>query len=91
MGLIQEYKQHTSEREKLGVPPKPLTKEQVAELVELLKADKIEDEEYLLYLLEERVPAGVDDAAYVKAAFLNAIIQDDAHSHAIDKVKAVKI
>jgi len=91
MSLVQEYKQHTSEREKLGIPPKPLTKEQVAELVELLKADKIEDEEYLLYLLEERVPAGVDDAAYVKAAFLNAIIQDDAHSHAIDKVKAVKI
>ncbi len=91
MGLIEEYKAHTKEREALGVPPLPLNAKQVAELVELLKADKIVEEEYLLDLLENRVPAGVDDAAYVKAAFLNAIVQDDAHSHAIDKVKAVKI
>jgi len=91
MGLINEYKKHTKEREALGIVPLPLTKEQTAELVELLKADKLEDEEYLLYLIEKRVPAGVDDAAYVKAAFLNAIIQGDASSHAIDKVKAVKI
>jgi aconitate hydratase 2/2-methylisocitrate dehydratase len=91
MSLIQEYKEHTQERAKLGVPPLPLTAKQVSELVELLKADKIEEEEYLLDLLENHVPAGVDDAAYVKAAFLNAIVQGDATSHAIDKVKAVKI
>jgi aconitate hydratase 2/2-methylisocitrate dehydratase len=91
MALIQQYKAHTKEREELGVPPLPLTKEQTVELVELLKAEKLEDEEYLLYLIEKRVPAGVDDAAYIKAAFLNAIIQGDAHSPAIDKVKAVKI
>ncbi|MCD6654422.1 MAG: bifunctional aconitate hydratase 2/2-methylisocitrate dehydratase [Sulfurovum sp.] len=91
MALIEEYKAHTAEREKLGVPPLPLTAEQTAELVELLKADKLEEEAYLLDLIENKVPAGVDDAAYVKAAFLNAIIQDDAVCHAIDKVHAIKI
>jgi len=91
MGLIEEYKKHTEERAKLGVPPKPLTKEQVAELVELLKQDPIPEEEYLLDLLKNHVNPGVDDAAYVKAAFLNAIITGDAHCKAIDKVEAVKI
>ena len=91
MGLIQDYKSHTQEREKLGVPPLPLNASQVNELVELLKADKIEDGEYLLDLLQNRVPAGVDDAAYVKAAFLNAIVQDDTTSHIITKVDAIKI
>ncbi len=91
MSLVANYKAHTDERAKLGVPPLALTAEQVTELVELLKADKIVEEAYLIDLIENKVPAGVDDAAYVKAAFLNAIIQDDAYCHAIDKVHAVKI
>ncbi len=91
MSLVEDYKKHTQERAELGVPPLALTAAQVSELVELLKVDKIEDEEYLLDLFKNRVPAGVDDAAYVKAAFLNAIVQGDAHSHAIDKIEAIKI
>ncbi len=91
MSLVADYKAHTEERAELGVPPLALTAEQVADLVELLKADKIEEESYLLDLIENKVPAGVDDAAYVKAAFLNAIVHEDAHSHAIDRIKAVKI
>ncbi|MGC9351782.1 MAG: bifunctional aconitate hydratase 2/2-methylisocitrate dehydratase, partial [Sulfurovum sp.] len=91
MALIEEYKAHTAERAELGVPPLPLTAEQVAELVELLKAETIEEEEYLVDLLKNKVPAGVDDAAYVKAAFLNALVHEDAHSHAIDRIEAVKI
>jgi len=91
MALVEEYKAHTQERAKLGVPPLPLTASQVAELVELLKADKVENEEYLLDLLKNHIPAGVDDAAYVKAAFLNAIVHEDAHSHVIDRIEAVKL
>lgn len=91
MAFIEDYKAHTQERAKLGVPPLALNAEQVTQLVELLKADKVEDEEYLLDLLENHIPAGVDDAAYVKAAFLNAIVHEDAHSHFIDRIKAVKI
>ncbi len=91
MSLIEDYKKHTEERAKLGVPPLPLNKEQVAELVELLKQDPIPEEEYLLDLLKNRVPGGVDDAAYVKAAFLNAIVTGDAHCKALTKVDAIKI
>jgi len=91
MALIEEYKAHTEERAKLGVPPLPLTPAQVSELVELLKADPIVEEEYLLDLLKNHINPGVDDASYVKAAFLNAILTDDAHCKAIDKVDAIKI
>ena len=91
MALVEEYKAHTAERAKLGVPPLPLTAEQTAELVELLKADPIVEEEYLLDLLKNHVPAGVDDAAYVKAAFLNAIVVGDAHCKALTPVDAIKI
>ena len=91
MGLIEEYKQHTEERAKLGVPPLALTKEQVAQLVELLKLDPIPEEEYLLDLFVNHINPGVDDGAYVKAAFLNAIVTGDAHCKAINKVDAIKI
>ena len=91
MALVEEYKAHTEERAKLGVPPLALTAEQTAELVELLKADPIIEKEYLLDLLKNKVPAGVDDAAYVKAAFLNAIVQGDVKSDAITKFEAVEI
>ncbi len=91
MALVEDYKAHTEERAKLGVPPLPLTAEQTAELVELLKADPIVEEDYLLDLLKNHVPAGVDDAAYVKAAFLNAIVTGDAHCKALTPVDAIKI
>ncbi|WP_295419254.1 bifunctional aconitate hydratase 2/2-methylisocitrate dehydratase [Sulfurovum sp.] len=91
MALVEEYKAHTAERAKLGVPPLALTAEATAELVELLKAEPIVEKEYLLDLLKNKVPAGVDDAAYVKAAFLNAIVQGDAKSSAITPYEAVEI
>ena len=91
MALIEEYKAHTAERAELGVPPLPLTAEQTAELVELLKASPIADVEYAMDIFENNVPAGVDDAAYVKAAFLNDIVQGNVTCEAIDKVKAIEI
>ena len=91
MALIEEYKKHTAQREALGVPPLPLDAKQTTELVELLKADPIEEEAYLLDLLKNHINPGVDDAAYVKAAFLNAIVVGDAHCKAITKVDAIKI
>ncbi len=91
MGLIQEYKKHTKERAELGVPPLALTAKQTNKLVELLKQDPIQEEEYLINLLKNHINPGVDDAAYVKAAFLNAIITGDAHCKAINRVDAIKI
>jgi len=91
MGFMADYEKHVKEREALGVPPLPLTAEQTAQVIELLKEVPIVEEEKLLDLLQNRVPPGVDDAAYVKAAFLNDIIQGNAKTAAISPVKAVKM
>lgn len=87
--MLTEYRKHVAEREALGVPPQPLTDVQTADLVELIKNPPQGEEEYLIDLLENRVPAGVDQAAYVKAAFLNAIIKGDATSPLVSKERAV--
>lgn len=87
--MLTEYRAHVAEREALGVPPQPLTDAQTADLVELLKNPPAGEEEHLVHLLENRVPAGVDQAAYVKAAFLNAIVKGEANSPLITKERAV--
>ncbi len=91
MSLLANYRTHTEERAQLGVPPLALTADQVADLVELLKASPIVDVDYAMELFTQKVPAGVDDAAYVKAAFLNDIVQGDTSCDAIDAVKACTI
>ena len=91
MSFIEDYKKHTEERAKEGIPPLPLTAEQTAELVELLKQVPIIEEEYLMDLFENHINPGVDEAAYVKAAFLNDIIQGKTASGAISKTHAIKI
>ena len=67
--MLDKYYKSAKERADIGIPPLPLDAEQTSQLVELIKNVKARDEE-LLNLLTERVPAGVDDAAYIKAAFL---------------------
>ncbi len=91
MSLLNDYKTHTEERATLGVPPLALTAEQAADLVELLKVTPIADVDYAMELFTEKIPAGVDDAAYVKAAFLNDIVQGNTPCEAIDAVKACEI
>jgi aconitate hydratase 2 / 2-methylisocitrate dehydratase len=89
--VLEAYRQHVAERSEMGIDPKPLTAAQVNELVELLKAPPAGEGEFLLDLLSNRVPAGVDDAAYVKAAFLTALARGEATSPMIDKVHATKL
>ncbi|RQW69850.1 bifunctional aconitate hydratase 2/2-methylisocitrate dehydratase [Halomonas sp. YLB-10] len=89
--MLEAYRQHVEERAQEGIPPKPLNAEQVAELVELLKAPPAGEEETVLDLLTNRVPPGVDEAAYVKAGFLTALAKGEAESPLIDKVHAVKL
>jgi len=91
MSLVANYKAHTEERAKLGVPPLALTAEQVADLVELLKASPIAESDYVMDMFENKIPAGVDDAAYVKAAFLNDVVQGNVSCDAISPVKACEI
>jgi len=89
--VLEAYRQHVEERAAEGVPPKPLNAEQVAELVELLKNPPAGEEEFILDLLTNRVPPGVDEAAYVKAGFLTAIAKGEAESPLIDRIHAVKL
>ncbi|MEA1081644.1 bifunctional aconitate hydratase 2/2-methylisocitrate dehydratase [Marinobacter qingdaonensis] len=89
--MLEAYREHVAEREALGIPPKPLNAEQTAALVELLKNPPAGEEETLVYLLENRIPPGVDEAAYVKAAFLTAIVKGEATSPLVDKQKAVQL
>ncbi len=89
--MLEAYRKHVAERAAEGVPPKPLNAEQVAGLVELLKNPPAGENEVLLDLITNRVPPGVDEAAYVKAAFLSAVAKGEATSPLIDKPLAVKL
>ncbi|MDP6968698.1 MAG: bifunctional aconitate hydratase 2/2-methylisocitrate dehydratase [Gammaproteobacteria bacterium] len=89
--MLEAYRNHIAERAQLGVPPLPLDAEQTAALVELLKQPPVGEEETLVDLLRNRVPAGVDQAAYVKAGFLAAITRGEAASPLVDAVAAVEI
>ena len=88
--MLDNYKKHVEERAKENIPPLPLDVEQTSELINLLKSEH-DESELLLFLLKERVPAGVDQAAYVKAAFLSDITSGKTSSPYIDKKKAVQI
>ncbi len=91
MSLLEQYRAHTEERAKLGIPPLPLSAEQARELNGLLRQEPVEEKEYLLELFREHVSPGVDDAAFEKAAFLDGIVQGDISCSAIDAVEAVRI
>ena len=75
--MLENYHKHAAERSKLGIPPLPLTAEQTSQLCELLKHPPEDQKEELLSLLRDRVPPGVDEAAYVKAGFLTAIAKEE--------------
>ncbi|MCX8520696.1 MAG: bifunctional aconitate hydratase 2/2-methylisocitrate dehydratase, partial [Rhodoferax sp.] len=71
--MLKSYREHVAERAALGIPPLPLTAQQTGELIELLKAPPVGQEAHLVQLITHRVPAGVDDAAKVKASYLAAV------------------
>jgi len=89
--VLEAYRAHVAERAEQGIPPKPLSAEQVADLVELLKNPPAGEEDFILELLSERVPPGVDEAAYVKAGFLAAIVDGSANSPLISKDAAIQL
>lgn len=89
--MLEAYQQHVAERSKLGIDPKPLSAEQVNGLIDLLKEPPSGQEAFILDLLENRIPAGVDDAAYVKAGFLTAVAKGESVSPLVDKKKATEL
>ncbi|VUS96373.1 Aconitate hydratase B [Klebsiella huaxiensis] len=89
--MLEEYRKHVAERAAEGIVAKPLDATQMAGLVELLKNPPAGEEEFLLDLLINRVPPGVDEAAYVKAGFLAAIAKGEATSPLVTPEKAIEL
>jgi len=89
--VLEAYRQHIAERAAEGIIPKPLSAQQVNELTDLLKAPPAGEADFLLDLLSNRVPAGVDDAAYVKAGFLADVAKGKAESPIIDRLLATQL
>jgi aconitate hydratase 2 / 2-methylisocitrate dehydratase len=89
--MLEGYRKHTEERAALGIPPLPLTAQQTSELCELLKNPTPEEEQELLALLRDRIPPGVDDAAYVKAGFLTAVAKGEIKCPIVSATEAVHL
>jgi len=89
--VLEAYRAHVAERAEMGIVPEPLNATQVADLIELLKNPPAGEEEFLMDLFTNRVPAGVDQAAYVKASFLAAVAEGEASSPLISDERATVI
>ena len=94
--MLAAYRQHVAERAALGIPPLPLTAQQTAEVIELLKAPPAgeqasEESAFLVDLIENRVPAGVDDAAKVKASYLAAVAFGSETCALISRARATEL
>ena len=89
--MLQEYRKHVEERAALGIVPAPLDAQQTADLIELIKNPPAGEEEFIVRLIVNRVPPGVDDAAYIKAGFLAAVAKGEATSPLVSKEKAAEL
>lgn len=89
--MLETYHQHVADRAALGIPPLPLSAQQTADLIELLKNPPDGEAQNLLELLTYRVPAGVDDAAKVKASYLAAVAFGTESCALIDRAKATEL
>ena len=89
--MLEEYKQHVMDRKKQNLPPLPLNAEQTASLIELMKQQNRDDQHELLTILSERVPAGVDQAAFVKASFLNDVANENLALTSISPEQAIEL
>ena len=89
--MLKSYREHVAERAALGIPPLPLSAKQTAELIELLKSPPAGEEATLVDLITHRVPAGVDDAAKVKASYLAAVAHGTEKCALISRQRATEL
>ncbi|MBM5807534.1 MAG: aconitate hydratase B, partial [Cyanobacteria bacterium M_surface_10_m2_179] len=89
--FLADYRAAAAEREALGIPALPLSAAQAQDLTELLQAPPAGEEAFLLHLLSERIPPGVDEAAYVKAGWLSAVAQGTTASPLVSPGEAVNL
>ena len=91
MSMLEAYRQHAAERAALGIPPLPLSAKQTEDLVALLQAPPAGEEAFLVDMLTYRVPAGVDDAAKVKAAFLEKVAKGSLAVGLVSRAEATRL
>ena len=89
--MLEAYRHHVAERAALGIPPLPLSAQQTADVIALLKRAPAGEETFLLDLITNRVPAGVDDAAKVKASWLAALALGSETSALISRARATEL
>ena len=89
--FLQTYRSHIAERAVIGIPPLPLSAQQTGAVIELLKTPPKGEESFLLDLITHRVPAGVDDAAKVKASYLAAVAHGTEKCSLISREKATEL
>jgi len=89
--VLAQYRSHVTERAENGVVPQPLNAEQVSAIVELIKQPPEGEEDFILDLITHRVPAGVDEAAYVKAGFLAAVAKSEVQSPILNAERATEL
>ena len=89
--MLQAYVDHVAERAALGIPPLALTAQQTSEVIELMKTATSNDGEFLLNLITYRVPAGVDDAAKVKASYLAAVAHGTEKTLLMSRARATEL
>ena len=89
--MLSTYRENAAERLAQGIPALPLDAGQTKALTELLQDPPAGEEEELLYLLSERIPPGVDEAAYVKATWLSAVAQGEASSPLVSPLEAIRL
>lgn len=89
--MLEAYRKHVAERAALGIPPLPLSAQQTADLIELLKNPPAGEGQALVELITHRVPAGVDDAAKVKASYLAAVALGSETCALISRAKATEL
>ena len=89
--MLKEYRKHEQERRAQGIPALALNAEQVADLVELIKEPPVGEEDFILDIFSNKVPAGVDQAAYVKAAFLADVANGKVSTSLITCESATKL
>ena len=89
--MLEAYRHHVAERAALGIPPLPLNAKQVAELIELIKSPPADEGDFLVDLITHRVPAGVDNAAKVKASYLAAVAHGMEKTPLLSREKATQL
>ncbi len=89
--MLNAYHEMATERDLLGIPPLPLDAEQTQELTQLLERPPSEGNSALIHLLTERIPPGVDEAAYVKASWLSSVAKGNTISPLINPLEATKL